>query len=152
MVSYKIINLSDYPQYTDKAAKWFHNKWGIPQQEYKSSIINSFNNTSGISSWYICISDDEIIAGIGVIENDFHNRIDLTPNLCALYVEENFRLNGISSNLVKYVCNDLKSKGIKSVYLVTDIDNFYEKLGFKFYTMVKCINDEILSKLYILQL
>lgn len=50
MVSYKIINLSDYPQYTDKAAKWFHNKWGIPQQEYKSSIINSFNNTSGISS------------------------------------------------------------------------------------------------------
>ncbi len=57
---------------------------------------------------YICISDDEIFAGIGVIENDLYNRIDLTPNLCALYVEENFRLNGIASNLVKYVCNNLK--------------------------------------------
>lgn len=81
---------------------------------------------------YICISDDEIFAGIGVIENDFHNRIDLTPNLCALYVEENFRLNGIASHLVKYVCNDLILKGIKSVYLVADIDNFYEKLGFNY--------------------
>lgn len=57
---------------------------------------------------YICISDDEIFAGKGLIENDFYNRIDLTPNLCALYVEENFRLNGIASNLVKYVCNNLK--------------------------------------------
>lgn len=108
MVNYKIINISDYPEYADKATKWFHNKQGIPQQEYKSSIINSFNNTGGIPTLYICISDDEIFTGIGVIENDFHNRIDLTPNLCALYVEENFRLNGIASNLVKYVCNNLK--------------------------------------------
>lgn len=30
------------------------------------------------------------IAGAGVIENDFHNRPDLTPNICALYVEEDY--------------------------------------------------------------
>lgn len=30
MVNYKIINISDYPEYADKATKWFHNKWGIP--------------------------------------------------------------------------------------------------------------------------
>ena len=28
------------------------------------------------------------ISGAGVIENDFHDRKDLTPNLCALFVEE----------------------------------------------------------------
>ena len=29
--------------------------------------------------WYLCLDDDKIIGGLGVIENDFHDRKDLTP-------------------------------------------------------------------------
>ena len=44
---------------------------------------------TGITQWYVIVDGQRnIIAGAGVIENDFHDRKDLTPNLCALFVEE----------------------------------------------------------------
>ena len=44
---------------------------------------------TGITQWYVIVDGQRnIIAGAGVIENDFHDRKDLTPDLCALFVEE----------------------------------------------------------------
>lgn len=40
---------------------------------------------TGIPQWYVIVDGQRnIIAGTGVIENDFYDRKDLTPNLCAL--------------------------------------------------------------------
>jgi hypothetical protein len=38
--------------------------------------------------WYLCLDEDRIVGGMGVIENDFHNRKDLSPNICAVCTEE----------------------------------------------------------------
>jgi hypothetical protein len=38
----------------------------------------------------------EIIGGLGVIENGFHDRKDLTPNACAVYTERERCGNGIA--------------------------------------------------------
>ena len=44
---------------------------------------------TGIPQWYVIVDGQRnTIAGAGVIENDFHDRKDLTPNLCDLFVEE----------------------------------------------------------------
>ncbi len=53
------------------------------------------------------MNEKEIIAGIGVIENDFHNRKDLAPNVCAVYVEEAYRNRGIAGRMLQFVCDDL---------------------------------------------
>ena len=50
-----------------------------------------------VPRWYLVIDEkDEIVAGAGIIDNDFHDRPELTPNLCALYVEESWRGRGIA--------------------------------------------------------
>ena len=59
----------------------------------------------------------ELIGGIGVIENDFHNRKDLTPNVCAVYVEENYRCQRIAGKLLEYVCEDMRSFGVWKPYI-----------------------------------
>lgn len=51
-----------------------------------------------------------MVGGIGVIENDFHNRNDLTPNVCALYVEQTDRCQGIAGKLLRYVCEEYEAK------------------------------------------
>ncbi len=51
--------------------------------------------------WYIVLDKEIIIAGVGVIENDFHNRKDLTPNVCAVYVEPLYRNQGIAGKMLK---------------------------------------------------
>lgn len=36
---------------------------------------------------YLCLCGEKFIGGMGVIENDFHPRKDLAPNVCAVYTE-----------------------------------------------------------------
>lgn len=43
------------------------------------------------------MSGEKIIGGMGVIENDFYNRKDLTPNVCPVYTEKDYCCKGIAS-------------------------------------------------------
>lgn len=141
MINIKLYNIKDCPQLAEKVAQWFAQKWEIPIIEYKQSIVKCIENKSIIPQWYIVLNEQqEIIAGAGVIENDFHDRKDLTPNICALYVEENYRKNGIAGYILDFICQDLRSKGIKKLYLVTEHEGFYEKYGWSFLTVV---NDDV---------
>ena len=56
----------------------------------------------------MAVEEDRIIGGLGVIENDFHDRKDLSPNVCAVYTEENKRCQGIAGSLLDFVCDDMK--------------------------------------------
>ena len=63
------------------------------------------------------------------------------------FVEENYRNNGIAKNLISFIINDIKPMGFNKIYLVTDHNNFYEKLGWEFLCMVKG-DDGTLERLY----
>ena len=96
MCEYHIMNLREKPQWKQKAAQWFHEKWNVPVDAYLESIEESLNSENPVPQWYLAVKEEQIIGGIGVIENDFHDRKDLTPNVCAVYVEEEFRCRGIA--------------------------------------------------------
>ena len=89
--------------------------------------MNAYLDEKTEYGWYLCLDDDLLVGGTGVIENDFHDRKDLFPNVCAVYTEESYRKKGIAGNLLNLTVDDLRSKGITSVYLVTDHTVFYER-------------------------
>ena len=99
--------------------------------------------------WYLCLDEDNIVRGLGVIENDFHDRKDLTPNVCAVYTEETYRGQGIAGNLLNLVCKDMKEKGIATLYLVTDHTSFYERYGWEFLCMVQGDGEPEMTRMYI---
>ncbi len=70
------------------------------------------------------MEEGNIIGGMGVIANDFHNRKDLTPNVCAVYVEKDRRCRGIAGVLLNFVCDDMKKRGVDILYLLTDHTSF----------------------------
>ena len=77
-----IFNLRDHSPWLDRAAAWFHDKWGIPLEAYRESMAQCLKKEGAVPQWYIAVRDEEIIGGLGVIENDFHDRKDLSPT-CA---------------------------------------------------------------------
>ena len=97
------------------------------------------------------LENNEIIAGVGVIENDFHERKDLTPNVCALYVEEKYRCRGIAGKLLKLVRDDMENKGISPLYLITEHTSFYERHGWEFLCMVKEEDSNNMIRMYVHQ-
>ena len=98
-----VINLREHVQLIERAAQWFHSKWGVPLEAYLNSMSDALTTDCGVPAWYVILNDaQEIIAGLGVIENDFHKRPDLTPNICAVYVEEAYRKQGIARSLLDH--------------------------------------------------
>lgn len=131
----ELVKISEQPIYLEAAAQWFAQKWEIPIESYRESLQQSLSQR--IPQWYLILEGETIIAGAGVIENDFHDRKDLAPNLCALFVEENYRGQGIAARILREVRKDLGALEIEKVYLVTDHENFYERYGWQFLTMVQ---------------
>ncbi len=73
-MSYEIIRLIDKPEIKEQAAQWFHEKWGIPMKAYKESMDDCLTRRKSVPQWYVAMEKNRIIGGLGVIENDFHNR------------------------------------------------------------------------------
>ena len=148
MSEYKYYTLREKPELKEMAAEWFQNKWGVPKEAYLECIEDYLNHKTELG-WYLCLDGEKIIAGMGLIENDFHNRKDLSPNICAVYTEKEYRCKGIAGHLLDMVVEDMKSKGITPLYLVTDHIGFYERYGWEFLCMVQGDGELDMSRMYI---
>lgn len=175
MKDYTIMPIRRRPELLDDAARWFHGKWQIPVEAYRESMEECLKNQRPVPQWYVAVEDsgsvpcpvcqetertdagmgetegfsDRIIGGLGVIANDFHERKDLAPNVCAVYVEEEFRCQGIAGSMLDYVCRDMKEKNIDTLYLITDHTSFYERYGWEFLCMVKGEGEAEPSRMYV---
>lgn len=144
----KYCTLREVPELKSRAAAWFSSKWGVPTEAYLECMDSYLNHETELG-WYLCLDDDKIVSGLGVIENDFHDRKDLSPNICAVYTEAEYRCQGIAGHLLNMAVEDLREKGISPVYLLTDHTGFYERYGFEFYCMAQGDGEETPSRLYI---
>ncbi len=145
---YSYLTLRDRPSLMRTAAQWFHEKWGVPEQAYLDCMTAYLNGDTEYG-WYLCLDGEKIIGGLGVIENDFHDRTDLSPNVCAVYTEEAWRGQGIAGQLLCMVVADMKAKGISPLYLVTDHTGFYERYGWEFCCLVHEEDSEQTARMYI---
>lgn len=148
-MDHQIIPLLDRPELKEQMAHWFHEKWGVPLEAYLESMNACLTGRQAVPQWYIAMANSRIIGGLGVIENDFHDRKDLTPNVCAVYTEADQRCKGVAGALLNYVCHDMKTRGIDTLYLVTDHTSFYERYGWEFLCMVQGDGEPDLTRMYI---
>ncbi|MCR5427421.1 MAG: GNAT family N-acetyltransferase [Lachnospiraceae bacterium] len=148
MPEYTYITLRQRPELKETAANWFHERWGIPARAYLECMTDYINRRTE-NGWYLCMLGDRIVGGLGVIENDFHDRKDLSPNVCAVYTDEAYRGQGIAGRLLDLVVGDMKEKGISPLYLVTDHTGFYERYGWEFYCMAQGDGEPEPTRLYI---
>lgn len=88
------------------------------------------------------------MGGCGVIENDFHDRPDLRPNVCAVFVEPEHRCLGIAGQLLAFVCRDFHDRGIDTLYLLTDHEHFYERYGWTYHCPALGEGESVPSRLY----
>ncbi len=148
-MDYWIYKLREHPELSGRAAEWFHIKWGIPREAYQESMDCCIKGQAAVPQWYLAISGGDVIGGLGVIENDFHDRKDLWPNVCAVFVERERRCQGIAGRLLNFACADMRDMGIDTLYLVTDHTSFYERYGWEFLCMVQGDGEPELSRMYV---
>lgn len=145
----EILKIREHPELVPRAARWFHEKWGIPEEAYRESMEACLETASPVPQWYVVTDGSVILGGLGVIENDFHDRKDLTPNVCAVYVEEACRGRGVAGKMLNFVCGEFRAMGIDTLYLVTDHTSFYERYGWEFLCMVQGDGEPEMTRMYV---
>lgn len=150
MTGYSFITLREMPKLKDTAAKWFNSCWGVPTEAYLE-CMEQYLSCATEYGWYLCLCGEDIVGGLGVIDNDFHDRKDLTPNVCAVYTEEAHRGKGIAGKLLDMAVEDLRSKGVSPVYLLTDEEllGFYEKYGWEYFCGATADGETEMKRMYI---
>lgn len=142
------VTLRAKPELEDAAAEWFHSKWRVPKEAYIDCMDACLRDETPYD-WYLCLCEGRIVGGLGVIENDFHDRKDLSPNVCAVYTEEAYRCRGIAGRLLNTAVADMKAKGITPLYLLTDHTGFYERCGWEFLCLAQGDGEAQPSRMYV---
>lgn len=144
---FELVKIRETPAFCKRAARWFSEKWDVPEAAYRESMeacVKAYaEGMPGVPQWYVLADDlGEIFAGAGIIENDFHDRKELAPNLCALFVDEAYRGRGAARFLLREIYTDMRQMGIAKFYLITEHTEFYEKCGFHFLTYANSADGE----------
>ena len=144
----RFLSLREAPELAATAAAWFHEKWRVPEKAYLD-CMDAYLSGRTEYGWYLCLDGGRIVGGLGVVENDFHDRKDLAPNICAVYTEEAYRRRGIAGRLLGIAVEDLRAKGLFPVYLLTDHIGFYERYGWTFLCLAQGDGDPAPSRMYV---
>jgi len=118
----------------EQAIAYIQSKWGNRRNRkiYEDCIINSIGAKSPLPIWYILMDSDKIIGCAGLITNDFISRMDLSPWLCALFIEKKYRGQHLGNLLISQMKADVAEIGLEKLYLCTDHKGYYEKYGFSY--------------------
>ena len=149
MTEYTLLRLGERPELLEPLAAWFSEKWRVPLAAYRESMAESLKTACPWPRWYAALDGERIIGGLGLIENDFHGRKDLRPNVCAVYTEPEYRGRGVAGALLAAVYGDMKAAGVSPLYLLTDHTGFYERYGWEYLCPVRSDGEEEPSRMYI---
>lgn len=126
----EIHSIRQIPEYRERAIDWFASKWGIDRKEYEKSFDDCLNQNEALPQWYVLLDEaGEIVGGCGLIQNDFVDRIDLFPYLCALFIEPRARGRALGAALLEHARKEGSRLGFQKLYLCTDHTSYYERYG-----------------------
>jgi N-acetylglutamate synthase-like GNAT family acetyltransferase len=137
MSTMKIINLADAPEHIPQIASWHHAQWGYlnPGSSLEQRIfkMQRYLTSAAIPTMFIAVEGQELLGTAALVESDMDSHPELSPWLASVYVNADYRQQGIGAQLVKSLATAAKIQGIKTLYLFTpDQRHFYEQLGWQF--------------------
>lgn len=131
----KIFEISTRPELLDNAIQYFWKCWGSESNLafYKDCIEHSLSPQNALPKFYIVLENEEIIGSYALLTNDIISRQDLMPWFACLFVNEEFRNQGIGGKLLSHACSETQKMGFDELYLSSDLVNFYEKKGWQIF-------------------
>ena len=131
----KIMHLLDDIESLEEVSEWIYEEWEKKYNRKVEDIIYRSKhslNRNGIPQMYIAKHENEVVGVVSIWRCDLKSRQDLYPWMATLFVKEEYRNKGIGTILQKKVIEETKKMNYKNIYLTTDHENYYEKMGWMF--------------------
>ena len=129
--------LVDYPEHVEMVSNWIYKEFieGIRAGISYELILKSCGarNKDSLPISLIALKNNICVGTISLFENDLKERRDLSPWLGALYVDKEFRNQGIAKQLIDRIIEIAKEMKKDKIYLRTEhASEYYKKLGWIF--------------------
>ena len=139
----KIYNLKDKLEYLDEVAMLEYEEWASNKEENKhdrllkkkEKICKLFSHKAFCK--LILVDNNELIGFISLFPSDCEEERDLTPWYATMYVKKEYRNKGYSKILNDAILKEAKKRGFETIYLKTNLENYYEKFGAIFIKKLK---------------
>lgn len=139
----KVYNLKDKLEYLDEVAMLEYDEWASNKEENKmirlekkkQKICELFSHKSFCK--LILINNNKLIGFISLFPSDCEEEKDLTPWYATMYVKKEYRNQGYSKILNDAILKEAKERGFETIYLKTNLENYYEKFGAIFIKKLK---------------
>lgn len=134
----KIVPLADKKEFIAELAELHHAEWKHLNPsltlEGRVKAIAESAGREGIPSIFIAMSGSQVVGSAALVKNDMNTRPDLSPWLAAVYVKENYRHQGIATELIARCEDEAVRSNANIWYLYTEFaSGLYEKLGLTSY-------------------
>ena len=133
----EIVNLADETRHIDEVSMWLWEEWAKEGGTKLEDIIYRTKHSicrDKVPQVYIAKYKDELVGTVSIWHNDLISRQDLTPWLAALYIKKEYRGLGLGTILQEKVIDVVRALGYKSLYLITDLYEYYERSGWNLLT------------------
>lgn len=133
-----IYNLQDKLEYLDEVAKLEYGEWADNKEVDKQERINRKKEKicNMFSDKYFCklilVDNNNLIGFISIFPHDCEEEKNLTPWYATMYVKREYRNKGFSRILDKAIKEEARKRNIRTLYLKTDLKNYYDKFGATF--------------------
>jgi GNAT superfamily N-acetyltransferase len=135
-----IRNLLDYPEHLETVSSWIYEEFAdkslIKYDEIKEFFRKRFYDKLPIT--LIALKDEQCVGTVSLFEGDLDTRRDLKPWLAALYVDQNYRGQGIGAELINSIINKAEELGYNTLFLRTEhTSDYYKKRKWEFVCKTK---------------
>ena len=129
-----IKNLSNCPSLIPLVSKWMWQEWSKQYGRSLKEIIYRTEHclTKKCPQTLVALRNNQPVGVVSLWNADYPYRQDLSPWLSTLFVVKKYRGLGIGQLLQLALLKDAKKSGFKKIYLMTELENYYEKTGWKF--------------------
>ena len=112
---------------------------------------NKIHELLGWAKVLMLVKEDELLSFCTLAEKDDIKNTTLSPWIGFVYTFPQYRGNRYMGLLIDEATNLAKKNGYKNIYISTNEIGLYEKYGFKFYQILKDLEDKD-SRVYIKQI
>lgn len=139
----KIFNLKDKLEYLNEVAELEYEEWADNKNQNKQErierkkerICNMFTNKSFCK--LILTNGENLIGFISIFPKDCEEENELTPWYATMYVKKEYRNKGYSRILNDAILKEARKRKFTTIYLKTNLQNYYEKFGAIFIKKLK---------------
>jgi len=132
----RIEYLCDHIGFADTVARWIYDEFiaGIKVDLSYEDILAAITKCcrQKLPMRLIALVDDTCVGTVSLVQNDLRCR-EYSPWLAALYVDKDYRNQGIGEQLINAVIDVARKLGHEKLYLRTEhASDYYRKLGWAF--------------------